>query len=278
MFQDRSLLIATKHHKEKVIAPIFEKELGVKCFTSDKFDTDTLGTFSGEVARKNNALNTLREKCLFSIEKNDCDLVVASEGSFGSHPLIFFAPANEEMLMFKDIKNDVEIVVKAISTETNFNATEIKNESELMQFANKVKFPTHGLILKPSENDFSKIIKGITDEVTLKNSFKEIVNEFGTAYLETDMRALYNPTRMELIEKVTLKLIKAIQSKCPNCNTPGFIESESKLGLKCDLCHSPTRSILSHISKCKKCNYTKEQLYPNKKTTEDPMYCDFCNP
>lgn len=278
MFQDRTLLIATKHHKEKVIAPIFEKELGVKCFTSDKFDTDTLGTFSGEVARKKNALNTLREKCLFSIEKNDCDLVVASEGSFGAHPLIFFAPANEEMLMLKDIKNDLEIVVKEISTETNFNAAEIKNESELMQFANKVKFPTHGLILKPSENDFSKIIKGIIDEVTLKNSFKEIVNEFGTACVETDMRALYNPTRMELIEKVTLKLIKAIHSKCPICNTPGFIISEAKPGLPCSLCHAPTRSIMSHISKCKKCNYTTEQLYPNKKTTEDPMYCDFCNP
>ena len=62
------------------------------------------------------------------------------------------------------LKNDLEIVVKEISTETNFNATEIKNESELMQFANKVKFPSHGLILKPSENDFSKIVKGITDE------------------------------------------------------------------------------------------------------------------
>lgn len=278
MYQGRQLLIATKHRKEEVIAPILEKKLGVQCFTSNRFDTDLLGTFSGEISRKDGALKTLRNKCVLSIKKNDCELVVASEGSFGAHPIIFFAQADEEMLMFKDIKNDIEIVVKEISTETNFNGSEIKNEAELLAFASKVKFPSHGLILKPSENNFSKIIKGIKDEITLKNSFKAIMDEFGTAYVETDMRALFNPTRMKLIEKTTLKLIKAIQSECPNCNTPGFVTSESRPGLPCDLCNTPTRSILSHISKCKKCNYTLEQLYPNKKTTEDPMYCDFCNP
>ncbi|MFV5690319.1 hypothetical protein [Flavobacterium sp. ZT3R25] len=39
-----------------MIAPILENELGVSCIVSDKFDTDTLGTFSGEIARKEDAL------------------------------------------------------------------------------------------------------------------------------------------------------------------------------------------------------------------------------
>jgi hypothetical protein len=180
--------------------------------------------------------------------------------------------------MLMDTKNDLEIVVREISTETNFNASEVKNEIELMEFASKVQFPSHGLILKPSENNFSKIVKGITDEVTLKKSFKEMIDEFGTAYVETDMRALYNPTRMKLIEKTTLKLVEAMHSKCPICSTPSFVITDSNSGLPCDSCKLPTRSILSYISKCKKCDYTVEQLYPNKKTTEDPMYCDFCNP
>ena len=47
MFKGRKLLIATKHHKEMIIAPILEKELAVTCYTSDVFDTDSLGTFSG---------------------------------------------------------------------------------------------------------------------------------------------------------------------------------------------------------------------------------------
>jgi len=33
MFEGRKLIIATKHQKEKVIAPIVEKALGCNCFT-----------------------------------------------------------------------------------------------------------------------------------------------------------------------------------------------------------------------------------------------------
>ncbi|WP_229359370.1 hypothetical protein [Flectobacillus major] len=54
MFQGRRLLIATKHQKQKVIAPILEKELGVVCVVLPELDTDKLGTFTGEVNRKDN--------------------------------------------------------------------------------------------------------------------------------------------------------------------------------------------------------------------------------
>lgn len=52
MFAGRKLLIATKHEKEKVIAPILARELGVKCFVVSNLDTDELGTFTGEIDRK----------------------------------------------------------------------------------------------------------------------------------------------------------------------------------------------------------------------------------
>ena len=52
MFEGRKLLIATKHKKEIVIAPILEKELGVTCFVAPDLDTDELGTFTGEVERR----------------------------------------------------------------------------------------------------------------------------------------------------------------------------------------------------------------------------------
>lgn len=89
IFSHRSLLIATKHHKEKVIAPLFENALHVSCFVSDEFDTDSLGTFTGEISREDDALTTVRKKCLLAMEKNNCDLVIASEGSFGAHPSVF---------------------------------------------------------------------------------------------------------------------------------------------------------------------------------------------
>jgi acetylornithine deacetylase/succinyl-diaminopimelate desuccinylase-like protein len=43
MFQNRKIIIATKHEKEQVIAPILEKELGVKIvFMGFGLDSDNL--------------------------------------------------------------------------------------------------------------------------------------------------------------------------------------------------------------------------------------------
>lgn len=278
IFSNRKLLIATKHSKEKVIGPIIEKGLCVSCFVSDEFDTDTLGTFSGEISRKDDALTTLRKKCLQAMEKNHVDLVIASEGSFGSHPSVFFAAADDELMMLIDSKNDLEIVVREISMNTNFSASVITDEADLVAFAHRVKFPSHGLILKPAEKDHSKIVKGITDFDNLKKYFREFKNEFGTCYVETDMRAHFNPTRMSVIEKTAQKLLRAVQSICPNCETLGFTVSKAIPGLPCSWCKTPTASTLSYLYLCKKCEFTKEELYPHQKKTEDPTYCNLCNP
>ena len=93
-----------KHRKEQVIAPILEEAFSVKCFVNESFDTDMLGTFSGEVERKHDPVSTARLKCLKAMKLNNCDLGIASEGSFGSHPSIVFANANDEFLIFIDKK------------------------------------------------------------------------------------------------------------------------------------------------------------------------------
>ena len=278
LFQNRKLVIATKHEKEKVIQPILENALSVDCFVPSNFDTDQWGTFSGEIERNEDVLNTLRKKCLNAMKENNCDLAIASEGSFGAHPSIFFAHADDEVIMLMDAKNDLEIVAREVSTETNFNGSYITNTADLLAFATKVNFPTHGLILKSSESNFENALKGIQDEKILLEGFHRFSQQYGKVYVETDMRALYNPTRMKIIEKATVKLAKAALSLCPNCSTPGFTITESIEGLPCEWCNSPTRSTLSFRSTCKKCNFASEEKYPHQKRTEDPMYCDFCNP
>ena len=278
MFEGRNLLIATKHKKETVIAPLFEKEFGIHCFISTVFDTDTLGTFSGEIARKEDALTTLRTKAILAAKANNCDLVIASEGSFGSHPTVFFAHANEELIMLKDFKNDIEIIVRELSIETNFNGQIINNQSELLEFANKVSFPSHAIILKPSEKNYSKISKGIVSKEALLEDYHKIQKEFGTVYAETDMRALFNPTRIKVIEKATQKLVEKIKSLCPDCETPGFDIIDAKPGLPCENCNLPTRSTLSYLYECKKCKYQYEKMFPRGTQFEDPTYCDNCNP
>jgi len=278
MFQNRKLLIATKHQKESVIAPILEKELGVICFTDKAFDTDALGTFTGEIERELDPISTAREKCLRAMKLNNCNLGVASEGSFGPHPSMFFISADDEFLIFIDTKNNIEVIVRELSTSTNFNGRQIQTQKELFEFAEQAGFPTHGLILRKSKDENTDIHKGITESEILQKSFNHFFSKYNSVYAETDMRAMYNPTRMSVIEKATQKLVQKIKSTCPQCQIPGFGITEARRGLKCSLCGSPTNSILSYIYACQHCKFTKEDLYPHKKTTEDPRYCDYCNP
>ncbi len=278
MFKSRKLIIATKHEKEKVIAPILEKELGISCFVNEIFDTDVLGTFTGEIDRQLDPLATARQKCLMAMELNNCDLGVASEGSFGPHPTLFFVSADDEFLIFIDKKNNLEIIAREVSTATNFNGQEIENEKELLEFAHSVSFPSHGIILRKSKDESSEIIKGITNINSLKEAFHKLFEKYKSVYAETDMRALYNPSRMKVIEAATQNLITKINSLCPKCRIPGFGITDAKRGLTCGLCGSPTNSILSYIYICQHCQYTKEDIYPHNKTTEDPMHCDYCNP
>lgn len=278
MFKGRKLVIATKHSKESVIAPILEKELGVSCFVPENFDTDVLGTFTGEIERTEDPIKTVRKKCLLAMEQSNCDLGIASEGSFGAHPSIYFASANDEFLLFIDKKNNLEILAREISTDTNFNGKEIQNEKELLEFASQAKFPSHALIIRASKDDTTHLEKGIQEVSFLTETFQKIIDKHSSAFIETDMRAMYNPSRMAVIEKATQKLIDKINTFCPECNTPGFSVTDAKSGLPCNLCGLPTSAIISHIYTCQKCHFSKEVQFPNRKTTEDPTYCDYCNP
>ncbi len=276
MFENRTLVIATKHHKEKVIRPLFETDLGVKCFAPDDFNTDALGTFTGEIERKDSSYETVKKKCLIAMEETDCDLGIASEGSFGNHPVLFMASADEELLIFIDKKNNLEIVVRELSLETNFNTATVNSTEELNDFAKLSNFPSHGLILKDLTNQ--NLYKGIQSWKELEEKANLLFKENSSFIVETDMRALYNPTRMKVIEKAAIELLSKIKSLCPECQTPGFGVVKAISGLPCEWCKSKTKSIYSHLYQCQKCKYELEKKFPNGKETEDPMYCDFCNP
>jgi hypothetical protein len=278
MFENRTIVIATMHKKESVIVPLLEDNFNLKCIVPSEFNSDSLGTFSGEIERKEDPISTLRQKCLLALKTSKLDLAIASEGSFGAHPNLFFAQANDELVMLLDTKNDLEIVARELSTETNFAAQTIKNEAELIEFKNKVQFPSHGIILRKSEKDFTKIYKGITNWEDLKFHFEEIKKENGTAYVETDMRALFNPTRMKNIQKAAKKLVEKMKTCCPNCQTPGFEITEAVPGLPCEWCGKPTASVLKYRLNCKKCSHVDEKIFPNNKTVESPEFCNLCNP
>jgi hypothetical protein len=277
MFNNRKIVIATKHKKEQVIAPLLLHELNLNAITCTELDTDLLGTFSGEIERNLSPIEAAKQKCYLAMDQTQCDMAIASEGSFGPHPTLFFVNADDEILVFIDRKNDIEIIVRQVSTDTNFNGTEIVKKNELKLFAEKALFPSHGLIMRDKKDSIHEIIKGIDNWEMLQNTFDYFKAKYGSMYIETDMRAQFNPKRMEVIKQATQKLITKIKSACPQCQIPGFSIIDVKRGLPCKICNMPTESPIAHIYKCNQCAFTLIKEI-TEKPFEDPMHCNFCNP
>ena len=266
------------HGKEKVLGPLLVNALGVEIVLIENFDTAQWGSFSGEISRPLDPLATAKLKCTKAAEISGASLAIASEGSFGAHPLIGFVAADEEILVLIDDENELEIKVKELSTETNFSGKLIHSVAEAIEFAKQVLFPSHALILRNAKDATDEMIKGINNWNLLEEQVTSLLQKYPSIYVETDMRAMHNPSRMKVIEKACIKLIEKISCQCAQCSTPGFDIVDVIAGLPCSLCGCPTKSTLAYVYQCQKCNYQEEKKYPLKKIEEDPMYCDRCNP
>jgi hypothetical protein len=206
------------------------------------------------------------------------DLGLASEGSFGPHPELGFVSMNEEFLILIDKRNNWEIVAKKVSLDTNHAGQLVKNADELISFAERIGFPGHGLILTTEGAEERLVSKGITEEVVLLREFDRLKELSKGVRVETDMRAMFNPKRMAVIEQAGLELVSRMQSHCPECLVPGFGPVAAEPGLPCRSCSFPTASTLYLIRKCSSCDYSDHLHYPNKVKFEDPQYCNICNP
>lgn len=278
IFRGRPLLIATRHGKDRVLAPILEAGLGVSCRAIPELDTDILGTFTGEVERTLPPLEAAREKCRMAMDLSGHDLALASEGSFGPHPSIPFLPADEEFLLLVDRRNALEVAVRECSLRTNFSYSLVSSEDELLTFAEAASFPSHALILRGAPTTHAGIRKGIASREDLLEAFYALLKEHGSVHVETDMRAMCNPTRMEVIEAAGRRLLELCLSECPSCKRPGFGVRDVRRGLPCAGCGNPTRGIIARILRCDGCGQYREDAYPDGVREEDPGRCDQCNP
>ena len=282
LFSNRVAILATMHQKERVIAPIIEQELGIKVIVPPDFNTDIFGTFTREIKRPGTQIAAAKLKAQKALDLTGETLAIASEGSFTPHPILPYIYSNREIVILLDKKNDLEIIGEEFSTETNFNHRVVEKLDEAYNFAQKVGFPEHGLVVsfQPSAKDNSEIIKGITTEAKLVESVNFAISNSwdGKVYLDTDMRALYNPTRMKNIAKATHDLLKKINSQCPKCSAPGFDITDTIQGLPCEMCNMPTSLILAVTYQCQKCGFSQEKLFPHGRKFAEPGQCMYCNP
>lgn len=276
-YENIKISLLTKHKKEKVIAPKFIKMFDAEIIHTDTFDTDELGTFTRDKARYGNQLDAARRKARIGMEITGLKYGIASEGSFISDPFIGLLPWNHEIIIFIDDILGIEIIGSSKSAAVS-RQSKIRNWKELAKFAKLNKFPTHHLVLRPDDENHPVFQKGISNRIILEESFNQAMKLSKTkkVYVEHDLRAHANPTRMKNIANATTDLIHKLKSLCPNCHTPGFQITKVKSGLPCAICDMETRETFEKIFTCNTCDYEKSEFV--KKENADPAKCDFCNP
>jgi hypothetical protein len=276
-YENIKISLLTKHKKEKVIAPKFIKIFNAEIIHTDTFDTDELGTFTRDRARYGNQLDAARRKARIGMEITGLKYGIASEGSFISDPFIGLLPWNHEIIIFIDDILGIEIIGSSKSAAVS-RQSKIRNWKELAKFARLNKFPTHHLVLRPDDENHPVFQKGISNRIILEESFNQAMKLSKTkkVYVEHDLRAHANPTRMKNIANATTDLIHKLKSLCPNCHTPGFQITKVKSGLPCAICDMETRETFEKIFTCNTCDYEKSEFV--KKEKADPAKCDFCNP
>ena len=98
LFAGRRAVLATKHGKLPLIAPPLAAAVGLDV-TAVPVDTDTPGTFTGEVPRPGPPLATAVAKARLAMESAWVPLGLASEGSIGPHPDVPFCLTDAELVV-----------------------------------------------------------------------------------------------------------------------------------------------------------------------------------
>ncbi len=274
-----SIILTTKHSKSIAIAPAFLNVLSAKIIEC-VIDTDQLGTFSGEIERAGNAVDCAKMKCELGLRLQDSHYGLSSEGSFGPHPYIPFLPCDNEILYFIDRKRGFTLYLSHLSENTNYNMQFVSSMEELQQFSEKALFPSHALIVRPTSKEKNQLFKGVNTADRLEAAFRESMklSENGKVWVETDMRADMNPSRMMVIQELAEMLAKRLSVLCPLCQSPGWGKVDIEKGLECSGCGIATELIKSEIYGCTKCDYKEESPPANRPLKADPANCSYCNP
>lgn len=279
-YQGCEIILTTKHRKNEVIAPVFKEILSAEIKLCE-LDTDNLGTFSGENARIGTAEECVIKKCEWGLNNLNGLYGLASEGSFGPHPFMPFVPSDHELLYFIDQVRQFHVVEKILSPKTNYNMIKTSHIDELYQFLEKIHFPSHAIIIRPNAcEDKFVIFKGIQSQSDLEESFSFSLkkSEDQMVWVETDMRAHMNPTRMEIIRELSQTLAMRLANACPSCCNPGFGKVRTEFGLEYDFCGEITHQKKHEVHGCVKCDYTEIFKEKGDVIYADPKYCPSCNP
>ena len=105
--------LLTQHEKEHVLDPILRAGLGARVVRVEGFDTDLLGTFTGERARVGTQREAARAKAERAVALSGLPVGLGSEGPFTTDPMTGLLPLDVEVVLAWDVRDGVELVGRA---------------------------------------------------------------------------------------------------------------------------------------------------------------------
>ena len=275
------IALATLHGKAEALAPAFAA-IGARLVTAEGVDTDALGTFSGEIERELPPLDTAIAKARLGMAATGLPLGLATEGSFGPDPMIGFLPLHREIAVLVDDTRGLVIAESLDSHQVRHGGCPLKvwdalDQTRLDHFG----FPDHALIVRSEPFAAGGTIhKGLRERAALDAAIEACrrTSPGGQVWVETDMRAHMNPTRMQRIALLAERLVARAGTGCPQCRAPGFGRTGVQPGLPCADCGAPTAATLSEVASCRACGFHDVRARADGLTEADPAQCDLCNP
>lgn len=241
-------------------------------------DTDSLGTFLGDVPRLGTPTDTAVAKARLGMNEIGVPLGLANEGTIGPHPAVPFLVADVEVVVLVDD----ELGTTVVEVETEFGIPTVAVDVDADRWGDipfeSAGFPDHGLIVRPTSS-FAPMFKGIHDVDDLREAVGECARtgESTTVRIESDLRAHHHPSRQRVITRAAERLARRLASLCPRCGTPGWGVIRREGGAPCSWCGHRTQQVrLEHLA-CPRCDCTAvEDVSPSEGV--DPALCSRCNP
>lgn len=277
-YRERWAVLATRHGKGPLIAPVMESRIGLSV-VEEAVDTDSLGTFSGEIERVGSSLETAIAKAHLAIEATGSPLALASEGSIGPDHDLAGLIVDIELIVLIDTERNIVITQSASSLDLIVVHEHVTSSDPLDDLGARADLGRHHLIVRTPQRRDLPPIKGIATLDGLRAAIQthERVNDGEAVIAETDLRAHLCPRRQVVIRSAAQRLAERVATLCVHCSAPGWGEIAIHRGAPCRLCARPTAVIARREYGCVSCEHRefRDTAPPG---GADPSRCPYCNP
>ena len=136
------------------------------------------------------------------------------------------------------------------------------------------------MIARPLERPEGPFFKDLLHPGALQDALDSCrrIDSQGQVWLETDMRAHRNPTRMRAIRRLGAALVRRLRSACPGCGAPGWGMLDTQPGLPSARCAAPTLLTATEVWGCLSCGLREYRPRRDGLDAADAGECSWCNP